>query len=606
MTDPRTLLGFGPVTAGPIPPAAPGFPPPPRRPDPQRQGQRITPQFQTLRQALERERLELAQATSASDPELVVVFDLVGTVEGFVRAVRDIEGLEFLADVAADGAEPDDDFFLEEDGVRKADLLPQSLYMLMTNARAVGQIVRLFNLWRDDPGITFETGLNPLKKVFELLRAVRRWGPEDRVRETGLLEQWREDVALVGQQGTSRVEVELWFRDSADQRLLAEQAVIDVVRRSGGTILKSAAIEGIRYHALLADVPTHEVEAVVRDGPDAIELLTTETVMFVSPSLPMAFEMPEATDGPVPLIDDLPQGRPRVALLDGLPMSNHALLEGRITIDDPDDVAASYSAAAQLHGTAMASLILHGDLSNPGSPLASPVYVRPVLTPHPVFARQERTPPDELLVDLVDRCFHRMMEGDGASPPAAPSVRVVNLSIGDPARVFARQLSPLAKLLDWYAHRFNLLIIVSGGNHQRGLTLDAEDLAGDQAGARAAAARSSFADARNRRLLSPAESVNALTVGALHSDEWPDEVPDTVLELSEVGLPAGYSPVGHGFRRAIKPEILLPGGRQLHVRPPSSHSGEVLVTPAVTSAAGPGIRAAAPGAGGDRSATSYS
>ena len=73
--------------------------------------------------------------------------------------------------------------------------------------------------------------------------------------------------------------------------------------------------------------------------------------------------------------------------------------------------------------------------------------------------------PDELLVDLVHRSFHRMFEGDGEHPPAAPSVRVVNLSIGDPAREFIRRLSPLAKLLDWLAHRYNVIIVVSTGNH---------------------------------------------------------------------------------------------------------------------------------------------
>ncbi len=32
-----------------------------------------------------------------SDPELVAVFDLAGSVEAFIRAVSHIEGLEFLS-----------------------------------------------------------------------------------------------------------------------------------------------------------------------------------------------------------------------------------------------------------------------------------------------------------------------------------------------------------------------------------------------------------------------------------------------------------------------------------------------------------------------------
>lgn len=608
MSDQRALLAFDPAAVGPIPTGGPGgFPPPPRRPNPGRQGERITPQFNALREALEGRRVELAESSAAADPELVVVFDLVATVDAFLRAVRDIEGLEFLADLAQDGVDPDDDFFIEEEGLRTTDLVPQSLYMLMTNARAVTEIVRLFELWQADPGITFETGLNPLKAVFASLRAVRRWGPEDRVRDTGLLEQWRADVALVGQQGTSRVEIELWYRAGSEQRSEAQRVVEDIVGRAGGAVITSAAIDSIRYHAVLADLPTHQVELTLEEGPGAIELLVTDTVMFVSPSVPMSFEVPDAVDdGSLSIRADLPIGLPRVALLDGLPMANHVCLEGRLVVDDPDDVAAEYTAAAQVHGTAMASLLVHGDLSDPGPPMASPLYVRPILRPHPVLARHESTPHDQLLVDLVARCFQRLFEGDGVAPAAAPSVRVVNLSIGDPARVFARHLSPLAKLLDWYAHRFNLLVIVSGGNHRRALDLDAAQLEAEPEAARTAAARAMFSDARQRRLLSPAEAVNVLTVGALHDDGWAEELPATVVDLGEIGLPASYTPVGHGFRRAIKPEILFPGGREVHERPPPGLTGTVEVSPVMSIARGPGIRSAAPGPGGERTATSYS
>jgi hypothetical protein len=90
----------------------------------------------------------------------------------------------------------------------------------------------------------------------------------------------------------------------------------------------------------------------------------------------------------------------------------------------------------------MASLIAHGDLSTPGPAIRQPLYVRPILQPHEFFAREEVAPPDELLVDLIHRAFRRMLDGDGQQSPAAPSVRVVNLSIGDPARTFVRRFSP--------------------------------------------------------------------------------------------------------------------------------------------------------------------
>jgi hypothetical protein len=53
---------------------------------------------------------------------------------------------------------------------------------------------------------------------------------------------------------------------------------------------------------------------------------------------------------------------PVAALLDGFPVAKHAKLSGRLTIDDPDDFQAMYGQASERrHGTAMASIILHGD-----------------------------------------------------------------------------------------------------------------------------------------------------------------------------------------------------------------------------------------------------
>ena len=125
---------------------------------------RLTPQFSSLRDALESRRAQLAEDTSAADPELVAVFDLAGSVDYFLRAAAGIEGLEFLADLQEDRVDPDDDFFYVSEGEVTDEGVPQSLYMVMTNAQAVNELVRLFELWQADPSVTFERGLNPLSK----------------------------------------------------------------------------------------------------------------------------------------------------------------------------------------------------------------------------------------------------------------------------------------------------------------------------------------------------------------------------------------------------------------------------------------------------------
>jgi hypothetical protein len=607
VSEPRALLVFPPPTTGPIPPSDTRSPyRAVRRPTPGRQGTRLTPQLEALRDALEGERAQLSESTVAPDPELVAVFDLAGSVETFMRAAAGVDGLEFLADLQEDYVDPDDDFFYEADGETSDDGVPQSLYMVMTNAQAVTELVRLFGLWQQDHSITFERGLNPLKTVFSLLRAIRRWGSEDRVRETGLLAEWAEDLAVAGAQGTARVEIEFWYRDDEVTRAAAQRRATEMLVSSGGTVIASSDRREVAYHALLADIPMTMVDRVLAEGPGSFDLLTTESIMMVSPSRPMSFPAADPSDEAVLSFDEtLPAGMPRVALLDGLPLANHVVLEGRLVIDDADDRAANYPAAQRNHGTAVASLIAHGDLSEPATAIGQPIYVRPILVPHDVFPRQEIVPRDELLVDLVFRAFHRMFEGDGANQPTASSVRLVNLAVGDPARVFVRRLSPLARLLDWLAHEYNLVIVVSGGNHTTARPAFAAAALADPSLSRSAAAKSLHDRARQRRLLSPAEAINAVTVGALHEDQASDQLPDTVIDVLPRGTPASYSPVGFGFRRSVKPEVLLPGGRQLFRAPPPGVVGTVELEAADTLGRGPGLCVAAPGLTGELNGVSY-
>lgn len=552
------------------------------------------------------DRVSVSDATTEPDPELVVVLDLAGTVEAFSRAVVGVPGLEFLAELEEDDAEPDEDFHFVDDGRTTAALVPETLYMVMSNAQAVTELISLFQRWQVNPEKPFARGLNPLRSVFGLLRAVRRWSPQDRVRETGLLDAWAEDVAVVGGLGSTRVEIELWFRADASRRIEAQAQVAHLVGDAGGQIISTAIIDTVCYHGMLVDLPYAQVEAVLAHGPGSIELLTTEAIMFVSPARPMTIPTLEIADEPLAVaMSPPPSSAPRVALLDGVPLANHTALADRLVIDDPDEVAARYTSVQAHHGTAMASLISHGDLSDPRPPLSTPIYVRPILEPHPFDGAAETVVRDELLIDLVHRALRRMFETDGTQPATAPSVRIVNLSIGDPARAFTRRMSPLAKLLDWLAHQYNLLIFVSAGNHPITATVPTDALL-DIGALRQALTSSTYQRARQRRLLSPAEAVNVVTVGALHADAVAESIPDTVLDGLDPGMPALYNAVGFGYRRSVKPEILLPGGRSLHQRPPDGDADTQTLTPARTAARGPGLRVAAPGDAGALDATAYS
>jgi hypothetical protein len=208
----------------------------------------------------------------------------------------------------------------------------------------------------------------------------------------------------------------------------------------------------------------------------------------------------------------------------------------------------------------------------------------------------EQVPEGVLVVDLVHRAVRRLFKREGDKEAVAPSIAVINFSIGILDRPFAGTLSPLARLLDWLAWEYGVLFIVSAGNHLDSLNTGkpwSELEALDSNALADVLVQSVAADTRNRRALSPAEAMNALTVGALHAD-GDRAIPHAATRIDPLpqGYPSPLSGHGLGYRRSIKPDLLLPGGRLLFSRPMVSH--ETRLQP-LRVAAAPGLEVAAPG-----------
>ncbi len=581
----------------------------PNRPGARRQGERLAPQFRRLEEALANRRLALQGSSLGIEPEQVLVLETVGPVANFIRAVEKVEGLEWLAEYELEDIAPGDGF---EDAKDPEKGLDGQLFLMMSDGRALAELRSLFDSWRGDPEARFSRGLAPLKHAFEHLREIRPWDVEDRLADTGLLEDWNERAGF-GQETVS-FEAELWYRRSESRRRAAAEQLRQLVEALGGGIVGECVIEDIAYHAMLGRIDITRVRELL-DRPEArreLELFRCDDVMFLRPvgqcAAPIADETEESDAAEPPEAERVTQGTPVVALLDGMPLTGHVLLDERLVVDDPDGYEDAYQAGERSHGTAMASLICHDDLDVRGAAMGRPVYVRPIMQPRRWFDGQfeEAVPEDVLPVDLVHRAVVRLFDGEGGEPPASPGVRVVNLSIGDPARPFVREMSAWARLLDWLSWKYDVLFVVSAGNHVRTISLD-EPSPGVRALAADARQRLVIAavaeDTRNRRLLSPAETLNGVTVGALHAD-GSGPGPGYLVDPVATGMPSVISAHGPGYRRAIKPDIQLPGGRQLLSEDPAPPAGTVVLRPDVSRRA-PGQRVATPGRTGTLNATHH-
>jgi len=546
-----------------------GFPPQrPHLPSRERQTDRLTPRFTVLQEAMDARRARLRTESSGVIPEEVIVLETVGPVNDFIVAVRNVRGLEWLGEVEEEDIPPDDDFFIaDSEGAPKADkMLRGRLFLVMSNHQALQQMMSLWNSWK--AGQQLPWGFGKWSELFSQLRDIRPWGVRDRLYETGVFDDWKERVEHNSE--LIPCEIELWFRTDHRRRRAARDRVVSIIQSLQGMVQNEALIEEIGYHALLAQLPIGSVSPLLEEAGQESSLVQCEQIQFFRASGQMAgivLEDEKTTDaGPIqPPVT--PLGDPVVALFDGLPLQSHRRLSDRLIVDDPDGFESDYQASERRHGTAMASMIIHGDIDANEPPINRRLYVRPILRPDQRDwrqPRQETAPENILVVDLIHRAVQRLFEGDGEASAVARQVCVINLSIGIRDRLFESTMSPLARLLDWLSWKYQVLFVVSAGNHAQPISFDVQRTQASNLSpqdVQAQVIRAIAADARHKRLLSPAESVNALTVGAIHSDASTGQaVPRAVQPYCEDDLPSIVNAQGMGYRRAIKPEIFLQGG----------------------------------------------
>lgn len=561
---------------------------------------------------MEERRLSLQDNSLGLLPEKVLVIETIGSIQDFIRAVEKIPGLEWLGEHDLEDIDPAYGF---EDEKRPDKHLSGQLFLVMTDQQALSQLRHLFEQWKDDDQTKFTNGLAPLKRAFKYLHTIRPWGAEDRIRETGILDDWRD--RLEHEASDVPFEVELWFRRNPERREQAASQLREIVASHEGEVTAQCVITDIGYHAILGRLPRAEVQEIIHT-PQAlvnVRLIQCEEVMRVNPVGQCSVRLSEDTHTE-PLSDEEiarivsrrppADGAPVVALFDGVPLAGHRLLDNRITVDDPDGYEAAYQAAERLHGTEMASLICHGDINEHGEGLAGRLYARPIMHPQRGQFR-EAIPENVLPVDLIHRSVRRLFESDGDEPAAAPSVRFINLSVCDPARPFVRDMSAWARVLDWLAWKYHILFIVSAGNHSRDIELEIpraslDTLTPDER--EGAVIKALAEDTRHRRLLSPAETLNGLTIGALSQDaSQPPPSSRLIDPFVQPGAPSVVSAHGPGYRRSIKPDVFFPGGRQLLMEKlGTTHSRATLQISEVSM---PGQRVATPGNAGQLNRTGY-
>jgi hypothetical protein len=511
--------------------------------------------FARLGEVLDRggDPLELRSDPSGLAPERLLVFELTGDVANFSRAAAKVPGLEFIG---AEEIEADDD-----------DKNPV-LYLLIPDAAALRQMLSLWRDWLAGKGLPH--GFAPWRVVFSQLRDLRPWGPRDRVTS--------EDLAVLAEEhadenGKVRLELELVFRARGE---VAEATAIEALQNVGGKLISRSRVAGAGYHALFVEVPQAELVRV--RARENAGLVAEESIFLIRPQSVSQLNLFEVQERIGVQTKPLPAGEPIAAIFDSVPIAGHPLLANRLSVDDIFNLE-SMSAGERFHGTAMASAIIHGDLNLPDEPaLDRPLYFVNVMYAPGGRDLEERFP-DKLPADLFNEAIVRLKRGPNAT---GSGVIVVNASLGDRNKSFAIHISGWARVLDYLAYQYGILFVVSAGNHFEDLktdgigTVEFEALTVTEKAK--VALRASGNSVAERRILSPAESINSLTVGGLHGDRHPPGLlPASTFDIwANTGLCNVSSALGPGYGGATKPDILALGGRH-HVRLAPTRTGHRLV-----------------------------
>ena len=586
----------------------------PQRPTPLEQITHLDYQFTELQSVFNREQAVLQISASGISQEKTLVIEVKNSVDKFYNAVSRIDGLEWLAEIDISDCNPEES---------------KHCYLLMQNERALNEFYSLWTQWKkfhNNPNnqgeCKFKRGLTKFRDLFYEIENIRYWNEFDRLREAGGIEYLKQ----LSKQNTSvPVQVEFFYRSQVTERRNAVESFRKKVEQSEGYIIAESecVIPDINYHALIAQISIENVQKIIQyyrsfsdsvtEGhsiPSEIQFISCDGVMAfasvgqckVSTSTLDTENVQDSANLPTPDLS------PIIAVFDGLPVENHPYLSNRIMIDDPDEWASTYPVEERRHGTAISSLIIQGDLNNGLNPLSRKIYLRPILKSYNYDGEEYESMPESnrLGIDLIHCAVKRLFEGEGSTSAVCPTVKIINISVGDGGRPFSSSMSPWARLLDWLSVKYNVLFVVSAGNqddfdykmkkeHFQALPSEAST---------SELIKYLYGETWKHSLLSPAESINALSIGSIHEDSSEKVLHDKLKDPYSEQLPCIYSPFGFGYGRSVKPDLLYFGGK-MYVTVDEESDKYVYVI-AANNDMKSGMKTAVPGILGDKYRTGFS
>jgi len=248
-------------------------------------------------------------------------------------------------------------------------------------------------------------------------------------------------------------------------------------------------------------------------------------------------------------------GDPAIIVLDSGILSGHPLLKNGVgdaislfpEHDGTDDVG---------HGTMVAGVALYGDIKKCADTKCfhPPAWILSAKVMHAV--KDPETGDTVASYDKEHLLENQILQALQSFKERYNKVRVVNISFGDPALCISggKQQSMLASFIDELAHEHHLMFVIATGNNDE---MDFPDRYPNYL----------YEDGKRCRIVDPASSVYALTVGSITQDYVSYEAEGIIAPHQ--GYPSPFTRAGPGLNGMIKPELVEAGGmRPYNVQTP--------------------------------------
>lgn len=442
--------------------------------------------------------------------------------------------------------------FIEKLGISVVSIENDKAIIAFRNDGDLSQFRQAVSAYEQGPqaGINPQTGqpyASTQWDVFEHIEAaeMRLWGRTDRI-GSRLIHEIGDEAQAIHDDRLYVVDVELWHRgtDELGRAAIRElRQLIDSETADGERLCDSfvgqllclarIAVRGQKLSALLDLDIVAEVDLPAQPVFDHRQALRVTSREFPAPPVP-------------------PPGGASVCIVDSGIVSNHPLLASNIGHAASAMTSTDSAADENGHGTMVAGIAVFGSVRacyETGN-FASPV----TLFAARVLNAENHFDDDRLIIHQMRQAIETFI-----APPY--ECRVFNLSLGNSTAWLHHnpRQSLWAESLDILAREFNVVLVISAGNHDLGWTNNAQEAE------EILASYPDFLFDPSCGLCEPATAAIPITVGGIADQDAPaipspSQTDDIVRTVASTLEPTPTSRIGPGINGAIKPEFVAPGG----------------------------------------------